>query len=161
MLATIVQPESKPWLTPNISFQILTDDEERLIYPEGVFNPGGNVSVPKATKYFTRVTGVSIKITNLKINLVDNTLTRMLEQIRFAVTSDLNPTGRTDPELLAGTEPIDKPIMICNIGGDFIGAEKVINIDIQIANLKSGSIESTFNRLKQYVSNAVTLDLNP
>jgi hypothetical protein len=122
---------------------------------------------------FPKTVNVRISIVNLKTDFVTSTLDRLfsysLESANNELTTSSLPIETREIANIHFQIDISKatslslttPTTPGGLSTSIYTTIRTANIDILIENLQVPSLESTFQRIKLYMTNAVFVDLNP
>lgn len=156
MLASIPE-EIKPELyqTPKIVYSV----NLLQIINQSTTVPGLSLGENK----YSRIANITIQFIAIKKVLAQSALDRTFTVINNQVLNDLNPETRASSfnTIDIAQPPTNQPQMGIQIDTDDTGVEEIVNITISIIGVKSEFLLSTLNRVKTYIVESLTTDLNP
>ncbi|HIK04601.1 MAG TPA: hypothetical protein IGS40_07800 [Trichormus sp. M33_DOE_039] len=153
MLASVPELIASPaWKTPKITYQV------DLLQVISILN----TQTTPQNKY-SRVASVKIDFSAIKKALITSALDRTFAAIASSVNQDLNPESRASDYLQidVAQAPTNAPSVFVDVNTDDTGTEEIVNVSIQIISVKVEFLTSAFDRIKTYVTNTLTTDLNP
>lgn len=152
-------PNIDPWLIPKLD--IFLNIEDVLTSEAAPLQPGQTQS--DSISRASRMVEIDIIASGIQIALIKNAISRLFTYIKDAVANDINitPANLAYLPLKPYSAPGHKPIVKITVDVNRSKSEKTIEFRLQIGNLKTESLQGTFDRLLTYIDAAVVNDMNP
>lgn len=134
---------TNPALLPKIQFAVTVSEK---------------VTQSTSTNFYQRLVNVELAITGIKKELLQATVERVFSTIQSSVISDINP--QSNQYQIAETLQLEGKANFY-VSVDKSNPQALVNLLVNIENVKQSSIDEVLNRLKTYIFASVASDLNP
>jgi hypothetical protein len=142
------------WLTPGIDFLITTTD---------LSSQGTDPIDPKLTvTRYARVAKIQIQATGIEVGLIDNAIARIFDHVNSAILQDINNDYLTSPTIQSGSSDLHFTADLqMSVKVDRSSRVPTIDLSLMVDKLESSCVAQTLSRIKGYLLNAITADMNP
>lgn len=147
-------------IEPIVPLQIATPEIKITV---NTFLSPNPVSLANPNSGNTRTCTIAINVSRLNRSIAHNTFERIFSYVQDLANNDLNPTLLINERTIAATDAgnVFSPTGICNISVDKSETIAIVNLSLQVSNLRLDYMDEYFGRTLTYLTDAIANDLNP
>lgn len=134
-----------------------------IVISVGTFTNFDPLSVDTSVSTSSRMCEITINVTNIQKPLAIASFTRLFAYVQNLANNDINPILNVNQSNINPSPnfSVTKPLGVCKISADKSESLPIINLSVEVYNLRLDYMDEYFNSTLTYLTNVIANDLNP